>query len=179
MRILLLIINLCLAAVVAAKDVYRYVDEHGNVTYSDTPVPDAEKIRIDEVQTIAPGDVPKFVYTPPPKEVTAYTKLEIVSPENDSVIQTDDGIVTVSAVVEPVVNLRAGHYLVVYLDGNKAASGTSPQFMLTNLDRGTHTLNLAVLDQSGSQVISSPPVSFTLYQHSALHPPPKPPTPPP
>ena len=170
MRILLLIIIFCLASVVAAKDVYRHVDENGNIVYSDTPTPGAEKISIDEIQTVAPGEVPQFVYTPAPKDVSAYTNLAIVSPENNSVIQSDETNITVNAVVEPVLNLRAGHYLVVYLDGNEAASGTSPQFMLTNLERGTHTVNIAIMDQAGKQVMSSPAVSFTLYQHSALHP---------
>ena len=175
MRIFLLIISFfCLAAAVAAKDVYRFVDEQGNVIYSDTPVPGAEKIRIDEVQTIDPGEVPQFVYTPPPTEVPAYTKLEIVSPENDSVIRSHEGTVTISASVEPVLNLRVGHHLVLYLDGIEAASGTSPQFILSNIERGTHTLNMAVEDQSGSQVISSPAVSFTLYQQTVRKKTPKP-----
>ena len=126
MRILLLIIYFCLSLPILAKDVYRTVDDQGNVVFSDTPVEGAEKIRVDEIQTIAPDEVPKFVYTPPPEVVETYSKLEIVSPENDSVIQSDEGNVTVSAVLEPALNLRAGHYLVLYLDGIEAASGTSP-----------------------------------------------------
>lgn len=181
MRILLLIINFCLAQMVVAADVYRTVDEDGNVIYSDIPAADSEKIRVDEIQTIAPGEVPKFEYTPPPKEVAAYTKLEIVSPANDSIIQSDEGKLTISAIVEPGLNRAAGHYLVLYLNGAEAASGTSSQFMLDNVERGTYTANIAVMDQSGTQVMSSPSVAFTLYQHSALHPgsavgnPPKPP----
>ena len=169
MRILLLIIYFCLSLPILAKDVYRTVDDQGNVVFSDTPVEGAEKIRVDEIQTIAPDEVPKFVYTPPPEVVETYSKLEIVSPENDSVIQSDEGNVTVSAVLEPALNLRAGHYLVLYLDGNEAASGTSPQFILSNIERGTHILDIAVVDQSGNQVINSPTVSFTRYQHSVLH----------
>jgi len=186
MRIFLLIISfLCLTTTVAAKDVYRYVDEQGNVIYTDTPITGAEKIRLDEIQTIDSGDVPEFKYTPPPREVLTYSKLEIVSPAQDTVLQGEDNNVSVSGVVEPALNLKAGHYFVLYLDGNEAASGTSPQFMLTGLERGTHTLNLAIVDQAGSQVISSPGVAFTIYQHSALHPqstvgkPPPPPPPPP
>lgn len=173
MRILLLIIYFCLSFPVLAKDVYRTVDKDGNVVFSDVPVEGAEKIRVDEIQTIAPDEVPKFVYTPPPEVVDTYSGLVIVSPENDAVIQSDEGNVTISAVLEPALNLRAGHYLVLYLDGNEAASGTSPQFILGDMERGTHTLEMAVMDQSGNQVIKSPTVSFTLYQHSALHPKPK------
>ena len=169
MRILLLIIYFCLTFPVLAKDVYRTVDEHGNVIYTDKPTQDSEKIRVDEVQTINPGEVPQFVYTPPAEAVDAYSRLEIVSPENDSVIQSDNGNVTVSVALEPPLNLRAGHYLVLHLDGNEAASGSGPQFTLSDLERGTHTLDMVVVDQSGNQLIISPSVSFTIYQHSAQH----------
>jgi hypothetical protein len=170
MRILLLIIYFSLALPVLAKEVYRTVDENGNVIFSDTPAAGAEKIRVDEIQTIAPGQVPKFEYTPPPKDVDTYSRLEILSPENDSVIQSDDGNVTINAVLEPALNLSTGHYLVLYLDGKEAASGTSPQFILSNVERGTHILTISVVDQSGNEVIKSPALSFTLYQHSTLQP---------
>ena len=162
MRILLLIIYFCLALPIQARDVYRSVDENGNVIFSDTPVAGSEKIRVDEIRTIAPGEDPGFVYPPPPKETDVYSTLEIVSPENGSVIQSDDGKVMINAALEPLLNLKAGHYLVLYLDGIEAASGTSPQFILSNVERGTHVLTIAVLDQSGHEVIKSPAVSFTL-----------------
>ena len=171
MRIFLLIISFfCLAAAVAAKDVYRFVDEQGNVIYSDTPVPGAEKIRIDEVQTIDPGEVPQFVYTPPPTEVPAYTKLEIVSPENDSVIRSHEGTVTISASVEPVLNLRVGHHLVLYLDGNEGASANSPQFNLSDVESGSHSASVAIVDKDGTEIMHSPSVSFTLQRESFVEP---------
>src|SRR3990172_5300642 len=164
MRIFLLIIYFSLSFPLLAEDVYRTVDEHGNVIYTDTPAQGAEKIRVDEVQTINPGDVPQFVYTPPADAGDTYSRLEIVSPENDSVIQGNN--VTVSVALEPPLNLRTGHYLELRLDGNEAASGSGLQFTLSNLERGTHTLDMAVVDQSGNRLIISPPVSFTIYQHS-------------
>jgi hypothetical protein len=162
MRILLLIIYFCVALPIQATDVYRSVDENGHVIFSDTPVAGSEKINVDEIQTIAPGEVPKFEYTPPPQEEGEYSRLEIISPQNDSVIQSDDGKVMVNAVVEPLVNLKEGHYLVLYLDGTEAASGTSPQFMLSDIEHGTHVLSIAVLDQSGHEVKRSSTISFSL-----------------
>ena len=172
MRIFLLIIYFSLSFPLLAEDVYRTVDEHGNVIYTDTPAQGAEKIRVDEVQTINPGDVPQFVYTQPADAGDTYSRLEIVSPENDSVIQGNN--VTVSVALEPPLNLRTGHYLELRLDGNEAASGSGLQFTLSNLERGTHTLDMAVVDQSGNRLIISPPVSFTIYQQSVPKPKPAP-----
>jgi hypothetical protein len=151
-----------MALPIQATDVYRSVDENGNVIFSDTPVAGSEKINVDEIQTIAPGEVPKFEYTPPSQEKGEYSRLEIISPQNDSVIHSDDGKVMVNAVVEPLVNLKEGHYLVLYLDGTEVASGTSPQFMLSNIEHGTHVLSIAVLDQSRHEVKRSSAISFSL-----------------
>lgn len=172
MRLFLLIISFCLLSPVVAKDVYRSVDEHGNVIYSDTPLPDAEIISIEEVQTVDPGQVPAFRYTPEKPEAPAYVynRLEIVSPENDAAFVNPTGEVTISAVIEPVLNSTIGHRLILSVDGKETASGLDTQFVLGNLDRGTHTVTVAVVDKTGQQLIASPTVSFTLHRPSALHP---------
>ena len=177
MRIILLIISFCLVSTVPAADVYRSVDERGNVIFSDTPVPGAERIRVEDIQTIAPGEMPKFEDTPAPKDVATYTKLAIVSPENNSAFQADDGKVTINAVVEPGLNSATGHYLVLYINGKEAASGTNSQFMLNNMDSGVYTANIGILDQKGKQVMSSPVISFTVIRSVNL--PSKPPGNPP
>ena len=53
MRILISIICL-LVAISATAEVYRSVDENGNVVFTDKPSPDAELIEVDELQTIKP-----------------------------------------------------------------------------------------------------------------------------
>ncbi len=54
MRLLVFFISLTLLAP-AFAEVYRSVDADGNVAYTDRASPDAEKIRIDKVQTIPAG----------------------------------------------------------------------------------------------------------------------------
>jgi len=78
MRILLICITLTLLTTVSAG-VYRSLDEDGNVVFTDKPSPDAEKIRIDKVQTVSPPAVEDFKYTPPEKPTeTVYTKLLVL-----------------------------------------------------------------------------------------------------
>ncbi|MBM2829514.1 MAG: hypothetical protein HW411_304 [Gammaproteobacteria bacterium] len=75
MRILLLLISFFTILPVAAE-VYRSVDEDGEVIYTDKPSPGAEQIEVDEVQTIDAPAEQDFEYTPPQKEQPqAYTKL--------------------------------------------------------------------------------------------------------
>jgi len=176
MRILLLIMGL-LATPAVSADVYRSVDDSGNIVYSDKPSPDAEKIQIDEIQTIEAPDIGPFEYTPPknPAGTPIYTKLEITSPEEGAAIRSNSGEITISSVLEPGLNTASGHQLVLIMDGNDVATG-GPQFNLQNVDRGTHSVSVAIKDSSGKVVMQSTPVTFTL-QRIAVQPPPPPPKP--
>lgn len=161
----------------AGAEVYRSVDEDGNIIYTDKPSPNAEEIRIDPIQTIEAPDIEPFKYTPPadPAGKSIYTKLEIISPENDAAIRSNEGNISISAVVQPGLNISAGHQLVLIMDGNEVSTG-GPQFDLTNIDRGTHTVTVAIKDKQGKTVMQSSPVSFTVLR-AAVKPPPPPPPP--
>lgn len=155
----------------ASADVYRSVDESGNIIYSDKPSPDAEKIHIDEVQTIEAPDTDPFEYTPADSSAgtSIYTKLAIVSPEDGATIRSNSGELTISSVSEPALDTAAGHQLVLVMDGNDVATG-GPQFGLENVDRGTHSVSVAIKDENGAVVIQSNPVTFTI-QRFAVGPP--------
>ena len=47
-------------------DVYRSVDENGNIVYSDQPSEGAEKIEVKDAQTINLPAAGPFKYQPPP-----------------------------------------------------------------------------------------------------------------
>jgi hypothetical protein len=170
MRLLLLCITLTFLTSVSAE-VYRSLDDDGNVIYTDKPSPDAEEIKIDEVQTISPPPVKDFEYTPPEKSaITSYTKVEISSPANDQVFTGSLGDVTVSVLILPALNTALGDRLILHMDGKKQADSTSTSFSFTNLDRGTHTVKVDVVDREGKPLKSSAPVSFTIHRPSLLKP---------
>lgn len=174
MRTLFICMTLILFNPVSA-DVYRTIDENGNVVFTDKPSPGAERIKIDEVQTVSPPPVADFEYTPPEKsDVSKYTKLEIVNPKNDQVFTGGAGEVTVSVLIQP--ELRASDRLILYIDGQKQADSRSTSFSLTNLDRGTHTTKVDVVNKDGKSLKSSAPVTFTIHRHSVLNPNRPPPT---
>ncbi len=169
MRILLLGAILILVTSVSA-DVYRTYDKYGNVIFTDKPSADAEKIKIDKVQTVSPPPVADFEYTPPKKsKKTSYTKLEILEPKNDQVFTDGAGDVTVSVLVQPELNTEQGDYLVLTLDGKKQTNSGSTSFSFNNLDRGTHTTKVAVVNEDGKSLKSSAAISFTIKRHSVLN----------
>ena len=161
MRLFLFCIALILLTPVSAG-VYRTLDEDGNVIFTDKPSPDAEEIKIDKVQTI-PAGADDFKYTPPEKSAeSVYTKLDVVSPENGQVFTGNTGDVTVSVLIEPALNTGIGDRLILTMDGQKEADSTSTSFSFTNLDRGTHTITVDVVNKDGKSLKSSTPTSFTI-----------------
>ena len=165
MRIFLLILVLLLS-VSARADVYRSVDENGNIVYSDKPSADAEKIQIDEIQTIKGDEVEPFEYTPPEdrkdKEArSSYTLVQITHPQNNQTIRANAGNISVSINIKP--GLRPSHKIVLYLDGKIVAEG-STQINLENVERGTHSLNAVIKSSDGSDLNRSAPVIFTVQR---------------
>jgi len=159
MRLLLFCISLTFLTP-AFAEVYRSVDADGNVAYTDRPSPDAEKVWIDKVQTI-PAGTDEFKYTPPEKpDLGNYTELEIVNPENNHVFTGNTGEVTVSVTIQPA--LRDSDSFIFYMDGQKKGDSRSNSFQMTNLDRGTHTVKVDVVNQDGKSLKSSATVSFTV-----------------
>lgn len=170
-----LIAMLCLGLSPAvAETVYRTVDEDGSVRYSDHPVPGAEAVELPEVPTLEllpPGTRPTPRRGPPPAPTQAtspiYKSLVITQPAQDSAGWYTSGQLSVSVDLQPT--LQAGHILVVYLDGVRAASGSGPTFQLANVYRGTHRVEAAVY-AGALELLRSPPVSFHVLKHGVNSP---------
>ena len=98
-----------------------------------------------------------------------YAQALIVSPANESAVRSNAGNLTVRARVDPP--LREGHRLQLLLDGvPPVAAGRGPSFELENIDRGTHSLQLQVIDEAGRVLFTGLPGTFHLLRRSRLHP---------
>lgn len=166
MRYLLLILFI-FSGLATAAEVYKSVDENGNVIFSDKPSQDAEKIDVEGIQTVDSPGVKPFKYTPPKDNSGAwvYKDVKITTPTEGDFIRDNTGSVNISASVAPALNTALGHHVEILMDGNKVGSGL--QASLTNVDRGTHSVTAVVKDREGKELASSAPVSFTMYRESA------------
>jgi hypothetical protein len=92
-----------------------------------------------------------------------YESIEILSPEADGAVRSNEGRVPVSVELKPV--LQQSHFITAYLDG-KAFSGRygSSEITLTGVDPGTHKLQARVSDSGGKTLIESETMSFTLLR---------------
>lgn len=169
-NLIYLLLALSLSNLASAQTVYRSTDKDGNLVFSDTPTEGAEEIILQEVPIIksAPAPVTSRPERAQEMQVITYTALKVTSPANDEAIRENSGDVTITVELQP--NLMRGHKLTLYLDGNEYTDSTTSTFSLTNLDRGTHQLRVAVRDADGKILLSSNSVTFHLQRASVMRP---------
>ena len=160
-------------AVATHAEVYRYVDEDGNVIFSDTPREGAEAIELGET-TIVPALKPQRQWsnTYPDTQAAAvpYENIAIASPPNGETLR-DVQLVTVSVALSPGLQTSFGHEVQLYVDGAPFGQpGEATQFVLEDVERGAHELQAAVFNRSGRELKRSSASVFFLHKHSIVNP---------
>lgn len=168
----------------SAQTVHRWVDEQGNVHFSDQPSGQHQSELI-EVVPPTPSSTP--VPEAPQPEVVASAEaanaqrptgplLLIESPSNGEIVRENSGLVIVKASLAP---LPTGSFTMhVILDGQQKGSANNTLVVeLENVERGMHQLELQIFDESGKLLASSSKTTFYLLRVSVLSQPNKQPLP--
>jgi hypothetical protein len=143
------------------NQVYKWVDEQGVVHYTDKPPSDgAQPTKLPALQTYKGGTNPslnKF-----DKRGAGATgagplaNLDIVTPSHDETFR--ERTVPVAVMVTP--QLKPGQKLVYLLDGVPVSEPTTQtSFAMTEVERGTHTIGVSIVDEAGDERGSAPPVT--------------------
>lgn len=159
-----LMILALLLPLVAQAEVYRWVDESGNVTYSDRPHQGSEKVKLPPITTYEPQTTEGSQNAAPgTKPATATVTLQITSPKPDESIWSTAGIVDLTFEVTP--ELGTAHHIAILLDGKgDPVSSPSTNFRISNMDRGTHTVTAWVADAAGKRLSQTMAVTFHLHR---------------
>ena len=99
-----------------------------------------------------------------------YASLHIVSPQPNATIRDNRGTVRVVVQLVPPLRVDQGDHLTLWLDGHATAQMAGAEHRLTNVDRGTHTIQVKVDAKSGAMLMQSEPVIFHMHQASRLAP---------
>ncbi len=161
------------SGIVAAAEVFRWVDDDGQVHYSDRPQEGAESVILPEAQTFTAPVIERSRRTADDAKAEAasnYRKLTITRPADGQAAWDNPGDVAVALSLAP--KLQSQHTVVLYMDGETAGSSSSGDltFNLTGVLRGTHALRAVVQDATGNSLIESSPVTFTVHKTSVLNP---------
>lgn len=153
----------------ASAKVYRWVDEAGNVHFSDRPHEAAEEI---EIQPQVPGgqnepengDATGDQQTAEEDTrpvVEAYSEIAITSPRRNQQLSSPQGALDVAVALTP--ELGRGHNVRLLIDGAEAIPPfPSAQARIDDIPAGSHTLMATVVNDAGDEMIRSSIINFFL-----------------
>ena len=150
--------------------VYRWVDAQGVVHYSDQPHPNAQKLEISGAQTFsALPAAPQTSSASTPEETQpsgpAYDSCSITQPTDQQMLTN---VYQATALVQASPQLRPSDQVRLFVDGKQiSGSGTSFTFPV---DRGQHTVQAVIEDNTGQIVCETSSVTFFVHQPSIQNP---------
>lgn len=167
---LLTTLLLTLPISVAVAEVYRHVDQDGNVTYSDEPRDGAEAMDVQPVTTIKLPSIDE-IEAPQDRETkdgdadqAPYQRITFNAPEDNEAFWSGSGNIEFAVASEPP--LKSGHMYEVTLDSQIVGQSRSGTIAVQNVFRGTHEAQVAVVDSKGRPVQKGESVTFTIHRPS-------------
>ncbi len=158
----------------AMAQMYKWVDEEGNISYSDQPpYKGAEQLDAPAISTMPATAIPKKdtadKEAKADEEVTNYTKLKITSPENDTTIRENTGNFSIAFSVTPALDVSHGHSFSIMMDGKVVQSKLqSTNASFTNIDRGTHKISVSIKNKSGKTLSKSKSITVHLHRQTVI-----------
>lgn len=161
-------------AVPALAQVYKVVDEDGNVTYTDQAPPDGGQpmdlpdLSVVDTDYVAPqaseAEANAAPAEPTPRELRKmYRDFKITRPKPEETFWGTANQVVVSwgssEPIAPSMSVR------LYVDG-QLQTGSGGDMMALTLDRGEHQIYAELLDARGRRIATSDTVTFFVKQHS-------------
>ena len=157
-----------------AAPAYRWVDENGQVNYSDRPGPGAVRIEL-STGASSPNNgrsSPRLQSPAPeiqPSGAAGYESFAVIQPAPQVTLWGTAGKVEVAVGIFP--DLQPRHRLGLYLDGVLAELDTrATRFEVDNVYRGEHTVQAVILDDTNKELLRSAPVTFFVQQTSIYYP---------
>jgi hypothetical protein len=172
MRKWLILLSALSAITAQAAPAWTWTDQNGQVHFSDRPEPGARQIELAGAQGFNAPAAQRGTTAPAGPQTAGpalYRTINILSPADQETFSNNGGNVTVRVGFEPP--LQPGHRYDLALDGQRLNRvSATPQMALTNVTRGEHTLQVVVLDTTGTELMRSPSRTFFVQQVSLQNP---------
>jgi hypothetical protein len=164
----LLILWVTSAGLTVNAQVYKQVDENGKITFTDQPAPDATPVEIKPTNITPPPSPSTYPEAASDSDMDGAGNafnVTITSPDDETIIPRGPGNFSVSASTSPALSPR--HTLQLMMDGNPhGETQRNPSWTLTNVFRGEHNLQVAIMDVSGREVTRSASVRVYVFRPS-------------
>lgn len=175
LRLLLTVTTLLLwAGQSAAQTVYRTVDEDGRVTYTDRPPAnneDESEARLPHINAVPETPTRSQSQRQSRERPTEQQELRyepnIISPTPESSVPPGQRDLSITVALDR--DLRDGHFLAYYLNGELLTETRERQFVVQEIVRGTHQIDVEVLAPDGSVLGSASPVTVYVHRTSVIN----------
>jgi Domain of unknown function (DUF4124) len=175
MRKWLILMFTLLVTAASGAPAWTWVDADGQVHFSDRPVPGARQVELTGAQGFgvpATRPVPAAPAGAQPTQgtrVAPYRAINISSPAEQQTLWNIGTMLNVQVEMDPP--LSTAHRVDLVVDGQRRNLNTaSLQMTVPNVFRGTHTLQVVVIDTAGTEVMRSPTRNFIVQQNSIQNP---------
>lgn len=159
-----------LLSIPVSAQIYKHIDENGNVTFTDKPPEDARLVDVGRTNTLPPPDMPRAQAPQDGGEITVEEleapeiySINIISPMLDAVIPHGPGNFSVNVSISP--DLHENDYMQLFVDGDPVGEPQqTASWGLTNISRGTHSLETRIIDRRGAIKGRSPSVRVHVFR---------------
>ena len=177
--LLCLLLGLSLAAG-ASAEIYKTVDKDGKVIYTDKPRGDqpAEAVDLPPINTLPPENADNFPKPQQDNQQEAINyQVNIISPRENVTIPPGQRDLGIAITLNPP--LAGDHWLLYFMNGELLEETRDSNIVVQDVFRGSHTLEVEVIDSNGNSLGKSAPVIVnvirpTVKQQAAPTPKPKP-----
>lgn len=172
LRTMIVTILLFIAMPVFAK-MYKCPDADGSASYTDEPCVGGKELKLPPLPSFKAPPVAPGQPAPAPNtgKKVVYTQLDILKPKNDAAIQNSTGKVEIILDLSPALQDGEGHQITVTLDGKKLeGEGKTTRIQLDQVDPGSHSLLVSVVDKNGVVLITSKAATFHIDRKTVYDP---------
>lgn len=173
----LAILALMILAPCAPAEIFRHLDKHGKVVFTDQPPENAEQVTLPKANVMnmdpnARDAASRFkqqdeaARNAPPPATEGYSSLRVVGAPDGQQLQNPTEPITVAAKAEPP--LRPGDTLVIRHNGETANPDGADSVTFERIDRGEHTFVAEIRNANGEVLISSPPMTFNVQRTTII-----------
>lgn len=166
LSILLIVLGLGVSPL-AAQEIYRVVDEHGNVTYTDQkPSDDAEPMKLPELNVLQGEEEETLPIEPGNGEVESRPlEFGFETPQDGGVISTADGSVPVRVSIN--IDVPPTAELVIFFNGQPQEPVHTLELTLDEVPPGDHELRAVLQTPAGRAIASTDPIRFEVRELGA------------
>ena len=170
MKSFIVFVTAVLLTVSVQAQIYKHVDENGNVTFTDKPPEDATLVNVGRTNIVPPPDMPTAASDGRAGETTIEElapperySVNIVAPMEDAVIPHGPGDFTVTVTLSP--QLYETDMMQLFVDGDPIGEPQQQtSWGLTNISRGTHSLETRIINRRGKVKGRSPSVRVHVFR---------------